>query len=441
MANKNGVPYRVWLVPSSKYKLKAPYSMNPKKITYHNTDNQMPAQNEISYMRNNNNQTSYHVAVDEKEAIQGLPFNRNGWHSGDGGRGYGNRNTIGIEICRNYDRARRTTNLIEPLKSQYSQAEINAVKVGAQIMYEQGIAPTLNNIKFHQEWSGKNCPSKILNERRGSAFKALAVAEAVRYKAKMEGRPVPANPNIPTPKPVTPSGGKSIDTLVNETLAGLHGNGDARKKSLGSNFDAVQGRINAMYGGGGTPSKTTQQLVNEVLAGKHGNGEARKKSLGSRFDEVQNAINKGSSTGSTRPAPRKTTQQLVNEVIAGKHGHGEARKKSLGSRYDEVQNAINKGTTSSKPAPSRKTTAQLVKEVMDGKHGHGDARKKSLGSRYNEVQNAINKGSTGSSSSRKTTQQLVREVMQGKHGHGNARKKSLGSRYDEVQNAINRGMR
>lgn len=82
MANKNGVPYRVWLVPSSKYKLKAPYSMNPKKITYHNTDNQMPAQNEISYMRNNNNQTSYHVAVDEKEAIQGLPFNRNGWHSG-----------------------------------------------------------------------------------------------------------------------------------------------------------------------------------------------------------------------------------------------------------------------------------------------------------------------------------------------------------------------
>lgn len=190
MSSKNGVPYRVWLIPSSKYSLKAPNAMSPKKITYHNTDNQMPAHNEISYMRDNNNVTSYHIAVDEKEAVQGLPFNRNGWHSGDGGNGYGNRNTIGIEICRNYDRARKTTNLIEPLKSQYSQAEINAVKVGAQIMYEQGIAPTLGNIRFHQEWSGKNCPSKILNERRGSAFKALAVAEAVKYKAKMEGKPV-----------------------------------------------------------------------------------------------------------------------------------------------------------------------------------------------------------------------------------------------------------
>lgn len=82
MATMNGVPFRKWLVPSSKYSKKCPYSLNAKKITIHNTDNSMPAYNEISYMRNNNNQTSYHLAVDEKEAIQGLPYNRNGWHSG-----------------------------------------------------------------------------------------------------------------------------------------------------------------------------------------------------------------------------------------------------------------------------------------------------------------------------------------------------------------------
>ena len=42
-------------------------------------------------------------------------------------------------------------------------------------------------------------------------------------------------------KPAT----KSIDTLVAETLKGIHGNGDARKKSLGSNYDAVMKVINS----------------------------------------------------------------------------------------------------------------------------------------------------------------------------------------------------
>lgn len=37
--------------------------------------------------------------------------------------------------------------------------------------------------------------------------------------------------------------------------------------------------------------KTVDELVQEVLDGKHGNGEARKVSLGDRYDEVQNAIN------------------------------------------------------------------------------------------------------------------------------------------------------
>lgn len=47
---------------------------------------------------------------------------------------------------------------------------------------------------------------------------------------------------------------KSIDTLVAETKAGIHGNGDARKKSLGSNYDAVMKVIN---GGSKTAAKPT----------------------------------------------------------------------------------------------------------------------------------------------------------------------------------------
>ncbi|MGD2197433.1 N-acetylmuramoyl-L-alanine amidase [Lysinibacillus fusiformis] len=65
-----------------------------------------PAANEISYMIGNNNQVSYHVAVDDKEVIQAIPFNRSAWHCGEGGGSTdpnalkkGNRLSIGIEIC------------------------------------------------------------------------------------------------------------------------------------------------------------------------------------------------------------------------------------------------------------------------------------------------------------------------------------------------------
>ena len=70
------------LVPSSKYGIKCPYAMTPQGITIHNTANDASAQNEIAYMTNNDQEVSYHYAVDDVEAIQGLPLDRNGWHAG-----------------------------------------------------------------------------------------------------------------------------------------------------------------------------------------------------------------------------------------------------------------------------------------------------------------------------------------------------------------------
>ena len=70
------------LVSSSKYSIKCGYSMTPQYITVHDTANSASAKNEISYMISNNNQISFHIAVDEKEVIQGLPLNRNSWSCG-----------------------------------------------------------------------------------------------------------------------------------------------------------------------------------------------------------------------------------------------------------------------------------------------------------------------------------------------------------------------
>jgi N-acetylmuramoyl-L-alanine amidase len=137
------------MVASSKYSVKCPYSMKPKYITIHNTSNSAPAQNEISYMKNNNNATSYHVCVDEKYVIQAIPFNRNAWHAGDGANGTGNRYSIGIEI------ARSTGDI-----NLFKQAEQNCAIYVAQLLKNYGWG--IDRVKRHKDWSGKNCPHKTI---------------------------------------------------------------------------------------------------------------------------------------------------------------------------------------------------------------------------------------------------------------------------------------
>lgn len=81
------------------------------------------------------------------------------------------------------------------------------------------------------------------------------------------------------------------------------------------------------------PSGTALELCGAVMAGEYGNGEARKKALGSRYTELQSLVNH---------ALTASVGVLATEVIAGKWGNGTVRKRALGSRYAEVQAAVNK---------------------------------------------------------------------------------------------------
>ncbi|HEM6067931.1 TPA: glucosaminidase domain-containing protein [Streptococcus suis] len=104
---------------------------------------------------------------------------------------------------------------------------------------------------------------------------------------------------------------KSLDQLVKETLAGVHGNGDARKASLGNQYEPVMAVIN---GKATAPKKTVDQLAQEVIAGKHGNGEARKQSLGADYPAVQKRVTeilKGSTSGNTPKTPSDAPKSEV----------------------------------------------------------------------------------------------------------------------------------
>ena len=138
------------LVTPDKYSIKCPYNMTPKGICVHNTANDAPATNEIAYMIRNNNQVSFHFAVDDKEVVQGIPLDRNAWHAGDGGKGDGNRNHIGIEICYSKSGGDR-----------FTAAEKNAAKFIAKLLTERSWG--IDRVKKHQDFSGKYCPHRTLD--------------------------------------------------------------------------------------------------------------------------------------------------------------------------------------------------------------------------------------------------------------------------------------
>ena len=139
------------LVSESKYSVKCPYSMTPEFIVVHNTANDATAQNEIKYMISNDDQVSFHFAVDDKEVVQGLPLDRNAWACGDGTNGSGNRKGIQIEICYSKSGGAR-----------FENAEKNAAKFIAQLLKERGWG--VDKVKKHQDFSNKYCPHRTLDK-------------------------------------------------------------------------------------------------------------------------------------------------------------------------------------------------------------------------------------------------------------------------------------
>ena len=139
------------LVDSNKYDIKCPHEMNAEFIVVHNTANDASANNEIEYMKNNNNKVSFHYAVDDVEIVQGILENRNAWHAGDG-NGDGNRKGIAIEIC--YSKSGG---------EKFDKAEENAAEFIASKLKEKGWG--IDKVKKHADfYPAKGCPHRTISE-------------------------------------------------------------------------------------------------------------------------------------------------------------------------------------------------------------------------------------------------------------------------------------
>lgn len=122
------------------------------------------------------------------------------------------------------------------------------------------------------------------------------------------------------------------------------------------------------------PEGSTADLAAAVMRGEYGNGDKRRKRLGSRYDEVQALINRVSSS---------SVDDLAKDVLNGVFGNGDTRRAVLGSRYDEVQARVN-------ARPSSVDIDALARAVIRGEYGDGNERRTKLGANFDAVQKRVN---------------------------------------------------
>lgn len=132
-------------------------------IVIHETDNREPsagAYNHDLFLHSDDSQVnSWHYTVDDSEIYHHLPDNEVGWHAGDKKtENGGNMTGIGIEMCVNQG-------------SDYEKTLENTAKLVATLMVSYNL--TMDEVKFHQDFTGKICPHRLITEGRVKEFRLM----------------------------------------------------------------------------------------------------------------------------------------------------------------------------------------------------------------------------------------------------------------------------
>ncbi len=118
-------------------------------ITVHETANKNKGADALAhakYIKTLNERTSWHYTVDDKSVYQHLPDGEKSYHTSSA---RANESSIAIELCVNSD-------------GDFEKTKENATQLIRELMKKHNIPPEC--IYTHHDWTGKNCPTKLLSE-------------------------------------------------------------------------------------------------------------------------------------------------------------------------------------------------------------------------------------------------------------------------------------
>ena len=273
-----------------------------------------------------------------------------GYHTGDW---WSNCRSIGYEVCES----------LKVSDEEFLQNEDVTLMQATEDLLYYGLPINTNTVRLHHEFVPTTCPHRSLELHGGTteSVKNYFVSRMQYFASlgktvdEMLGQ-VASEPtiqkNVQAEKPT--SGNSDLDSVAQEVLQGLWGNGQERYDNLtnaGYNAQAVQDRVNSILNGE-TPSNSNSvnsdldSVAQEVLQGLWGNGQERYDNLtraGYDAQAVQDRVN--SILGGEYTQNNYTNlDSVANEVIQGLWGNGQERYDNLtNAGYDAqaVQNRVN----------------------------------------------------------------------------------------------------
>ena len=273
-----------------------------------------------------------------------------GYHTGDW---WSNCRSIGYEVCES----------MKVSDEEFLQNEDVTLMQATEDLIYYGLPINTSTVRLHHEFVPTTCPHRSMELHGNSteSVKNYFVSR-MRYFAtlgntvdEMLGQ-VSENPTIQetvqTETTVQKSSGKSEDEVAQEVLQGLWGNGQERYDNLtnaGYNAQSVQDKVNSILNGEAPSSSASSDLdsvAQEVLQGLWGNGQDRFNNLenaGYDAQAVQDRVNSILS-GGYKQASNTNIDVVAQEVLQGLWGNGQERFDNLSNAgYDAqaVQDRVN----------------------------------------------------------------------------------------------------
>lgn len=316
------------LIPKSNKFTRPGTKRKPRSITIHETDNTNVRANASAHARlqqnGNRRQASWHLQVDdEKQVYLSVPYDEVAYAAGDG-KGPGNSYSIHIEICVNKD-------------GNYKVAVGNAIKL---VKYLLDKYPSIKQVDVvqHNKWSGKNCPRHLRAGDWGINWNDFLTGVKVTEKVEVEKEEkeyTTTNTNFNIGDKVrikktakTYATGQTIPSSIKGKTDAIMQRGSNRMLLKGIYSWVRTSDLELVEQNNSKPSKpkskSIDQLANEVINGLHGDGAARKKSLGSKFSDVQKRVNEillsgNKVTSKPKPATFKVGSKVKIKSSAGKY--------------------------------------------------------------------------------------------------------------------------
>ncbi len=292
------------------------------KIVVHYTGTEASAHNNLLYFSRSSAGASAHYFIDRDGTVrQSVSEGDTAWHAGHWAT---NLCSVGIEVVSG--------------GADYTEAQINALAaLVADIRARCGVSA--DDVIRHYDVTGKLCPAPYVSASKWAALRARICGGAASAGSGAGGASVEGD----------------VADLARRVINGEFGNGDARRAALGDRYSEVQSEVNRILGGGstggsgssaGTGGATADidDLARRVIAGEFGNGDARRAALGSNYSAVQARVNEMLGCGSSGGGPASggaDIEALARAVINGDYGNGEERRRRLGANYDAVQRRVN----------------------------------------------------------------------------------------------------